>query len=121
MSIKQQKFMLNVYFNNNFASFLIFEFVNAVVCSCSHNFALKLSFSINFELFYSCKDSMHILEFEKSDSNVADKIINNCDNDKFFEKSFNIRFFNFKAFNLKLKLLNVNNSYRDDSILLLNQ
>ena len=68
--------MLNAHLNNNFVSFLIFEFISAVVCLCSHNFALKLSFSIDFELFYSCIDSMHILEFEKPDSNVADKVIN---------------------------------------------
>ena len=77
MSVKQWKFVLNVCFNNNFALFLIFEFISVIVCSCLHNFALKLNFSIDFELFYSCRDSMHILEFEKSDSNVADEIINN--------------------------------------------
>src|SRR5438034_381166 len=108
MSVEQQRFMLNVHLNNNFASFLIFEFVSAVVCSCSHNFALKLNFDIDFELFYSCRDSMHILEFEKSDSNVVSKVINNCDDDKFFRKYFNIRFFNFKAFNLRLRLLSAN-------------
>ena len=68
--------MLNAHFNNNFASFLIFEFISVIVCLCLHNFALKLNFNIDFELFYSCKNSIHILEFEKSDSNVASKVIN---------------------------------------------
>ena len=69
--------MLNARLNNNFAPFLIFEFASAVVCSCPHNFALELVFGIGFELFYSCRDSMHILGFEKPDPNVAGKVINN--------------------------------------------
>ena len=69
--------MLNAYFNNNFALFSVFEFISVIVYSCLHNFALKLNFDVDFELFYSCRDSMHILEFEKSDSNVMNKVINN--------------------------------------------
>ena len=100
--------MLNVHLNNNFASFLIFEFISAVVCLCLHNFALKLGFSIDFELFYSCRDSMHILEFEKSDSNVTNKIINNDEKISMIWKRFWIIFFKIhmnkfqNSWNLKL-------------------
>ena len=77
MNVEWWRFMLNVCLNNNFVSFLIFEFISVIVCLCLHNFALKLNFDIDFELFYSCRNSMHILEFEKSDSNVVSKVINN--------------------------------------------
>src|SRR5436190_12142634 len=69
--------MLNVSLSHNFLSFLILEFISFVICSCLYNLTLKLIFNINFLLLYSCRDRMHVLVFEKSDSDVADKIINN--------------------------------------------
>ena len=68
---------MNVSFSHNFLSFLILEFINAVICSCSHNLALKLIFNKDLSFFYSCRDRMHVLVFEKSDSDVMSKIINN--------------------------------------------
>src|SRR5436189_5419854 len=69
--------MLNVSLNHNFLSFLILEFADFIICLCSHNLTLKLIFNIDFSLFYSCRDRVHVLVFEKSDSDVTDKIINN--------------------------------------------
>ena len=69
--------MLNVSLNHNFLLFLILEFTDFIICLCSHNLTLKLIFNIDFSLSYSCRDRLHVLVFEKSDSDVADKIINN--------------------------------------------
>src|SRR5437667_7229400 len=69
--------MLNISLSHNFLSFLILEFIDFVIYSCLHNLTLKLIFNIDFSLSYSCRDRLHVLVFEKSDSDVADKIINN--------------------------------------------
>ena len=69
--------MLNVSLSHNFLSFLILKFIDFIICSCLHNLTLKLIFNIDFSLFYSCRDRMHVLVFEKSDSDVINKIINN--------------------------------------------
>ena len=68
--------MLNINLDHNFFSFLILEFADFVICLCLHNLTLKLIFDINFSLLYSCRDRMHCLVFEKSDSDVMNKIIN---------------------------------------------
>src|SRR6266487_380284 len=69
--------MLNISLSYNFLSFLILEFISLIICSCSYNLILKLIFNIDFSLFYSCRNRLHVLVFEKSDSDVVSKIINN--------------------------------------------